>query len=81
MPAPEEVFVEEPGELSAREYAANNIVYLIDVSSSMKYPHKLPFLKTSMTNLLYLLRSIDKLAIVTYASEVKVLLKSTPASE
>ncbi|MDQ3073320.1 MAG: DUF1573 domain-containing protein, partial [Bacteroidota bacterium] len=79
IPSDTVAFREQPGELPYDEYAPNNVVFLIDVSSSMKQSGKLPLLKLSMTNLLYLLRGVDRISIVTYATTVKILLASTPA--
>ena len=57
-------------------YAPNNVVFLIDVSVSMKQKGRMDVLKASMIELLNGLRPIDKLAIVTYASSTDVLLES-----
>lgn len=80
---PEEPIVEpEPDDtvsttaLPVNLYAANNVVFLIDVSVSMKQKGRLDLLKSSMIELLNGLRSIDKLAIVTYASSTDVILES-----
>lgn len=64
-------------ELPVDLYAPNNIVFLIDVSVSMKQEGRLDLLKASMIELLNGLRPIDKLAIVTYASSTDVVLNST----
>ena len=57
-------------------YAPNNVVFLIDVSVSMKQKGRMDVLKSSMIELLNGLRPIDKLAIVTYASSTDVILES-----
>lgn len=67
---------EKPGELPLSTFAPNNIVFLIDVSSSMGYPDRLPLLKKSMINLLSNLRSVDKVSIVIYAGGTEVLMQS-----
>lgn len=84
----EEPVVEEPiveiapedtistSELPIDLYAPNNVVFLIDVSISMKQEGRLDLLKASMIELLNGLRPIDKLAIVTYATSTEVVLKS-----
>ncbi len=59
----------------------SNLVFLIDVSGSMDQPNKLPLVKTSMKMLVDQLRTIDNVAIVTYAGSVGVSLESTPASD
>jgi Ca-activated chloride channel family protein len=63
-------------ELPVNLYAPNNVVFLIDVSVSMKQEGRLDLLKASMIELLNGLRPIDKLAIVTYATSTEVILKS-----
>jgi uncharacterized protein YegL len=70
---------EKPGELPVSKYGANNIVFLLDVSSSMATPERLPLVKIAMKNLLNSLRSIDKVSIVTYASGTKLALEPTSA--
>jgi len=61
-------------------YSANNVVFVIDVSTSMKAAKKLPLLKTAIKNLVSDLREIDKVAIVTYATDPSVVLSSTKAN-
>lgn len=63
-------------DLPVNLYAPNNVVFLIDVSVSMKQEGRLDLLKASMIELLNGLRPIDKLAIVTYATSTTVVLKS-----
>ncbi|MGB0881524.1 MAG: VWA domain-containing protein [Vicingaceae bacterium] len=78
----EEVVIIEPEDtISTKElpvdlFAPNNVVFCIDVSVSMKQAGRMDLLKASMIELLNGLRPIDKLAIVTYASDVDVVLKS-----
>ncbi len=59
----------------------SNIVFLIDVSGSMRSPNKLPLVISSFKLLLDQLRPQDRVAIVTYAGSAGVALASTPASE
>ncbi len=63
-------------ELPIDLFAPNNVVFLIDVSISMKQEGRLDLLKASMIELLNGLRPIDKLAIVTYSTSTDVVLKS-----
>ena len=76
----EEVVIETADTISTKDlpvnlYAPNNVVFLIDVSVSMKQEGRLDLLKASMIELLNGLRPIDKLAIVTYATSTDVVLK------
>ena len=79
-PSAPEVKPEEP--LPTLEGAApNNLVFLLDVSSSMEDPEKLPLLKQSFKYLLGLMRPQDRVAIVTYSGKARVVLPSTSSAE
>ncbi|HDP35754.1 MAG TPA: VWA domain-containing protein [Candidatus Hydrogenedentes bacterium] len=58
-----------------------NLVFLIDVSGSMKNANKLPLAKESMKALLNELRPHDRVAIVTYAGAAAIALPSTPCTD
>jgi Ca-activated chloride channel family protein len=58
-----------------------NLVFLLDVSGSMKDDNKLPLLKNAMSTLVKHLPKIDRVAIVSYADEAKVVIDSTPVSK
>ncbi len=62
-----------------QNYKPNNIIFLLDASTSMRKEEKMDLLKQAMIELLNPLRSIDYLAIVTYSGEAKVLLAPTSA--
>ena len=70
-----------PGEFSEKIYAANNIVFLIDVSSSMRKEGRLELLKASMIELVEILRPIDYVSIMTYTSTSKMIMESLSATE
>src|SRR5690606_6962187 len=74
IPTPEDTISTK--ELPIDLYAPNNVVFLIDVSVSMKQKGRMDLLKAAMIELLNGLRVIDKLAIVTYASSTDVVLAS-----
>ena len=76
----EEEIVVTSEDLPEDRYSPNNIVFLIDVSVSMRGQGKLDLLKASMIELAGLLRPTDKVAIVTYSSQTNVVLHSTSAS-
>jgi Ca-activated chloride channel family protein len=59
----------------------SNLVFLIDVSGSMQSENKLSLLKESFKLLVENLRKEDRVAIVTYASNPGVALKSTSCNE
>jgi Mg-chelatase subunit ChlD len=76
--AKEEVIEEAPMnyELSKNEYAANNVLFLIDVSSSMGKENKMELLKESIKSLTIVLRDIDRVAIIAYNQKTSVILES-----
>ena len=62
-------------------FAANNMVLLLDVSSSMNSPYKMPLLKRSIKSMLTLLRPEDQISIVLYSGKARVVLKPTSGSK
>lgn len=64
-------------EAPADERPAANLVFLIDVSGSMKPDDRLPLLKSAMRLLVGTLRADDRVAIVTYNDNAGVTLEST----
>lgn len=58
-----------------------NLVFLIDVSGSMRTANKLPLVKRSLHRLLEELDKRDRISIVTYASGVRTVLAPTPAHQ
>ena len=64
-----------------KKYSNWNLVFLVDVSGSMGQPNKLPLVQQSLHLLLDELRPSDRVALVTYAGNTAVILKSTPASD
>lgn len=60
-------------------YANNNLVFLIDVSSSMNEPNRLPLLKTSLKYLVNKFRPEDRITLLTFSDGVKEVLSATSA--
>jgi len=58
-----------------------NLVFLVDVSGSMASPDKLELVKVLLTQTLNVLDDDDTVAIVTYASQEKVVLPATPVAQ
>ncbi len=65
----------------ARISAANNLVFLIDVSGSMYGEDKLPLLQKSFSYLLSALDGDDTVSVVTYASGESVVLDGCPGNK
>ncbi len=55
-----------------------NLVFLVDVSGSMRSANKLPLLKSSLKLLVKNLRAQDRIALVTYAGAAHIALPATP---
>lgn len=68
-------------DLDPETLPAANIVFLIDVSGSMQDENKLPLLKTAFSMLTGEMRAKDRISIVTYSSNVNVVLQATPGSQ
>jgi Ca-activated chloride channel family protein len=60
------------------EAPPSNLVFLLDVSGSMRSPRKLPLLKQSFQRLTERLGPRDRVAIVVYAGSSGLVLESTP---
>lgn len=58
-----------------------NFVFLMDVSGSMGSSDKLPLAQSSMRTLIRHLRPQDKVSIVTYREDVRVVLENIPGSD
>ncbi len=68
-------------ELSMDERPAANLVFLIDVSGSMRARAKLPLVKAGLRMLLRELGPSDRVAIVTYAGRAGLILDSTAVTD
>lgn len=64
-------------EFSLSEYKPNNLVFLVDVSTSMKQDGKLDLLKACMVDLLDLLRPVDRFALISYSSDTHILIETS----
>jgi Mg-chelatase subunit ChlD len=63
------------GKLPETDYKPNNIVFLVDVSSSMRDSLKLPLMKIALHNLINEIREVDRITFITYADTIKVLVE------
>ncbi len=64
-------------EIDPEQRGPSNLVFLLDVSGSMRDENKLPLVQYAMNRLVDQLTEDDRVAIVTYAGEAGVALKST----
>jgi len=68
-------------EMAATERPATNLVFLLDVSGSMRSHDKLPLLKQAMALLVQHLGARDRVAIAVYAGAAGLILPPTPCDE
>lgn len=68
------------GELNRELFASNNIVFLIDVSSSMRSQGKMDRLRSAMLQLLSHLRDIDNLTLITYSTRAETVFQGLPGT-
>jgi Ca-activated chloride channel family protein len=68
-------------EVAADMRPATSLVFLIDVSGSMRPDNKLPLLKQTMKALVEHLLADDRVAIVTYANDARLVLPSSYCDE
>ena len=59
--------------LDEKLYKPNNIIFLVDVSSSMRDTNKLKVMQFALHHLIEILRPIDKVTFITYADTVKII--------
>ncbi|MCU0446488.1 MAG: VWA domain-containing protein [Microscillaceae bacterium] len=62
-------------------YATNNLVFLLDVSSSMNAPEKMPLLKKSIKYLVSIMRPEDEISLVIYSGNAQVILEGVSAQK
>lgn len=67
--------VDDDTVFSSQKYAPNNIVFIVDVSSSMNQMGKMDLLKQAMAELTKILRPQDKVSLIAYSGSVNVLLE------
>lgn len=61
-------------------FATNNLIFLLDVSGSMKAGGRMDTLKSAMRYIVEEMRPEDRIGIVTYSGNAQVLLPPTPTS-
>lgn len=68
-------------EMPEQQRPASNLVFLLDVSGSMRDPNKLPLVQSAMKMLVEQLSEKDRIAIVVYAGATGLVLPSTSAED
>ncbi|MDF2448472.1 MAG: von Willebrand factor type [Bacteroidota bacterium] len=59
--------------LDDKLYKANNIIFLVDVSNSMKDTNKLKLMQVALHDLIDVLRPKDRITFITYADSVRII--------
>jgi Ca-activated chloride channel family protein len=77
----EPVLAQDTSSFSLRDFRPNNIVFLLDISSSMGSKGRIEMLKAGMVELMAMLRPQDKVTLVTYATRAEVLLPATTGDQ
>jgi Ca-activated chloride channel family protein len=67
--------------LNSSYFKNNNLVFVLDISASMRGPDRLPYMKKVMIELLNEIRNDDKISIITYNDEVNVLFSNKSAKD
>ena len=67
--------------IDTEDLPPSNLVFLLDVSGSMRPENKLPLLKKAFALLVDQLRAQDRVAIVVYAGAAGLVLPSTPGNK
>lgn len=68
-------------DIDEEQLPPSNLVFLVDISGSMMSADKLPLVQQSLKLLTDRLRATDRVALVTYAGAVGVVLPGTPGSD
>jgi Mg-chelatase subunit ChlD len=68
-------------QFSEEEFKPNNIIFLVDISGSMKDSLKLPVMKSALHFLIDEIRLIDKITFITYADTIKTLTEAATAGD
>jgi len=68
-------------DFTSQNFKPINVVFVLDVSSSMKDADKMELMKFALFQLTDMLRPQDKMGIVTYSSETSVLLRPTSGGD
>lgn len=86
LPSPTPVIVNIPKSidslpLNSNYFKNNNLVFVLDISASMRGPDRLPYMKKVMIELLNEIRNDDKISIITYNDEIQVLFSNKTARD
>ncbi|MEL7342974.1 MAG: VWA domain-containing protein, partial [Bacteroidota bacterium] len=61
--------------------ATNHLIFLVDVSSSMNKPEKLPLLQESLYELVKMMRPEDHITLIAYSGKAVIVLEATSSAK
>lgn len=76
-----EVETEEEAEISFKNIAFNNTVFLMDASLSMNRADRMPILKQSLYRLLHFMRTEDEISAVSFSDQAELVLDAVSAKQ
>ncbi|MEL7534725.1 MAG: VWA domain-containing protein [Bacteroidota bacterium] len=60
--------------------ATNHLIFLVDISSSMNKPEKLPLLQESLYDLVKMMRPEDHVTLIVYSGKASIVLEATSSA-
>jgi Ca-activated chloride channel family protein len=78
---PVELSTLDEDDFSTTHFKPVNVVFILDISSSMRQSEKMELMKYSLFQLIDMLRAEDRMGIVTYATDTRVLLSATSGAD
>jgi Ca-activated chloride channel homolog len=79
--APVELANLDPNDFSEEHFEPINVIFVLDVSSSMQQGERFELMKYSLNQLVDMLRPMDQIGLVTYSTDSRVLLPSTSGDQ
>ena len=71
----------DPNNFISDHFAPVNVIFVLDISSSMQQGERFELMKYSLNQLVDMLRPQDKIGLVSYATDTRVLMPSTSGEE
>lgn len=71
----------DPNDFSEKYFEPVNITFVLDVSASMRQADKIELMKFALYDMVDMLRPQDKISMVTYANDARVILSPTSGNE
>jgi|TARA_R110000737_G_scaffold350741_2_gene390675 Ca-activated chloride channel family protein len=79
--APVELAKLDPNDFSNENFKPVNVVFVLDISSSMNQGDKIELMKFALYEMVDMMRPQDKISLVTYSTQARVLLDAAKGNE